>query len=50
MEEVCFDSNAGDWVFGVENQVSQPRNIFYTGENTVSKNIMSKFTDRTKRL
>ena len=50
MEKVCFDTSAGDRVFGAENQVSQPRNISHTGENTESKNIMSKFTDRTKRL
>ena len=50
LEKVCFDTGAGDRIFGAKNQLSQPRNISHRRENTESKNKMSKFTDRTRNF
>ena len=50
LEKVCFDTSAGDRIFGAKNQLSQPRNISHRRENTESKNKMSKFTDRTRNF
>ena len=50
LEEVCFDTSAGNRIFGTKNQLSQPRNISRRGGNTESNNKMSKFTDRTRNI
>ena len=50
LQKVCFDSSAGDRIFGAKNQFIQPRNIFHRTENTESKNKLSKFTDGTRNF
>ena len=48
LEKKCFDTNAGDRIFWAKNQLSHPRNISHREENTESKNIISKLTDKTR--
>ena len=46
----CFDTSEGDRIRRAKTQLNQSRNISHRGENTKSKNKISKFTDRTRNI